>query len=88
MKYYITKYAVTDGIFVRDCEPPKDGREYIFPGGYDVFRVGKNAFTSQSDAIEVANKDRDKKIASLKKQIAKLEKMVFTVPDEADGDSA
>lgn len=87
MKYYITKYAMTDGISVIDCEPPNDGDDFIIKG-FSLYRIGRDAFTSPSDAIDAANKARTKKISSLKKQIAKLENLVFTIPDDADGGAA
>jgi hypothetical protein len=41
------------------------------------FVVGRDAFLELNDAIAAAYAARDKKIASLKKQIAKLEKLRF-----------
>lgn len=89
MKCFITKYTLTSGIIeVKDCEPqsyepssPSDSK-YVYGGsGFSrqQFVVGRDAFEHEADAIAAVNTAVTKKIASLKKQIAKLEKMTFEV---------
>ena len=85
MKVWITKYALTDGIIEAQqiSGSTYDGKEY-------AFFVGKNSqyiahfyipyeelFWDKNSAIVKAEEMRQKKIASLKKQIEKLEEMRF-----------
>lgn len=78
-KVYITKYALSTGIEKVDTELYKsliDNRYYIREG-CNCYFIGIDAFTIESQSIEKAEKMRVKKIASLKKQIEKLEKLNF-----------
>ena len=81
MRVYITKYALTQGILVkkvRDCGngmvevPTECCRCYHRP----------NWWTTPEEALARAKIMRTKKIASLRKQLAKLEAMTFQVPNE------
>ncbi|WP_065091521.1 hypothetical protein [Rhizobium leucaenae] len=78
MKYYATKYCLSDGeIDEKECEGDDD---YVYwRSGHNSiqYRVGRDAFVDHSDAAKAASAVRDKKVASLRKQIAKLEKMTF-----------
>lgn len=75
---YVTKYALTDGILPVEA---------IFNGRYLKFRMRPTAPTqcigpsdyalTKSLAIGQAEKKRHKKIESLRKQIAKLERLNF-----------
>ena len=82
---YITKHALTGGIEkleVRDCfdiSPTMVARDGHFTGHYH----GGDWHRDYADALVKAESMRVKKIASLKKQIAKLEKMTFVEPQEA-----
>ena len=79
MKVWITKYALTDGIIEADAEI----------GGFDTITAtwdnetrcdnfkGEEWWSTKKNAIEKAEEMRQKKIASLKKQIEKLERMRF-----------
>jgi hypothetical protein len=88
MEVWITKYALTGGIIKKseghvnyDIDP--SGNFISVPwendlNGSEYFH--KNEwFFSPSAAVAKAEDMRDKKIASLRKQIAKLEKMIFLV---------
>jgi hypothetical protein len=78
--YFVTKYALTDGIQSLEMEVPNDGEIYVYdrrPGSWRQFTLGRNCFTDSASATVAASKQRDKKIASLKKQIAKLENLSF-----------
>lgn len=78
MKFFITKYALSSGITAAECEVI--GRyAYTVERYRQQFIVGRDAFEHEADAIAAANAARTKKITSLKKQIAKLEKMTFEV---------
>ena len=92
MKVYITKYALTDGIY--ECETD-DNRNFLssYTDGSDEtksvwiprFRGSlftKSEWSGSADlAIKRAEKMRDDKIVALKKQIEKLSKMKFVESD-------
>lgn len=83
---YVIKYALTDGIRkLSGCEI--DGSGYAHRRGHFTGDwTERNHLYSYSDyrltkgeALQAAVEKRDRKIASLKKQIKKLEAMVFEV---------
>ena len=78
MNVWITKYALTAGITKHDAKIKDD---YAFPGApfmsYVGFRLGKDAHDTEEGATRAAEELRINKIAALKKQIAKLERMRF-----------
>ncbi len=79
MEVWVTKYALTDGISkMREPELVQD--KYYRDRAVrhiTLMGIGKDAFTSESEAKADAEKRRKAKIASLKRQIAKLEAMKF-----------
>jgi hypothetical protein len=81
LKVFITKYALTDGIQERDGVLDEDGKYFSVQsrqfGWSDALPKDKDAFDSKDKAIANANKRRDKKIVSLKKQIEKLQQLRF-----------
>lgn len=89
-KYYITTYALTQGIRHVDVDLDHWDQSFVHEriGGYcrATYKIGTDAFTSRDEAIANAEARRLKKIASLKKQIAKLEAMTFDPPPEAASD--
>lgn len=82
MKVFITKYALTQGILEREAEKATENEtitvverenKYSFMTYYH-----KNEwFDNLTDASLHAEEMRKKKIESVKKQLAKLEKMKF-----------
>lgn len=78
MKAYISKYALTKGIFEVEAEECGDITIYILQG-YIIggYFHGIGWHTTRAEAIKRAEEMRLKKIESLKKQIAKLEKKRF-----------
>lgn len=78
VKMWISKYALTAG--VQDKEGELSG-EFFYPQGegFNAYRVGRDAHPTIEEAAKTAEQARLKKIASLKKQIHKLEKLNFTV---------
>ncbi len=80
-KYWITKYALSgDGIIQRDGERRESGYISIKlteRHWHQSFKLGSDVFETEGEAKIDADKKRLKKIASLKKQIAKLEAMKF-----------
>ena len=85
MKIWISKYALTGGVTEHECHAyAKDvdfgNNVYVYPGkpnSFTGFLLGRDAHTTQAAAFSAAEAQRKKKLASLHKQIAKLEKMVF-----------
>lgn len=78
MKVWITKYALTSGILEREAEVCTDSTISVKGTGYcTVCFHGNEWHKSRESAIAKAEEMRKKKIASLKKQIEKLEKMEF-----------
>lgn len=78
VKVWLSKYALTANI--QECEAEIiDGAAY--PGhpfmSFVGFQLGKHAHLSREEAVAAAELARKKKIAALKKQIAKLESLTF-----------
>ncbi len=85
MKAYITKYALTEGIVVRDGEVVGATSELLTwksEKGWNQFAYGKEWHETPNIALADAEARRVRKIASLKKQLARLEKLTFTIPEE------
>lgn len=83
-KVFITKYALTQGILEKEADitvyqsPIEKPQEQAHvKGDWSGYPIGKEAFYTLEEAIKKAEDMRQKKIASLKKQIAKLEKLSF-----------
>ena len=80
MKVWITKYALTDGIIENDAEVCIDtdatGNMIVCDRVY-FHGEGREWHRTKESAIQKAEEMRQKKIASLKKQIEKLEGMKF-----------
>ena len=78
MKVFITRYALTKGIIeTDDAEGCFDiSPEMISSKKYGCFH-GDDWHKTKEEAIAFAEKMRVKKIESLKKQIAKMEKLKF-----------
>ena len=85
MKAWITKYALTQGIIgveiIDNClsADPTGNMIKIRDGNINTYYHGKGNewHETKESAIKKAEEMRQKKIASLKKQIEKLERMKF-----------
>jgi hypothetical protein len=79
MKVWITKYALTMGISERVARICSDiNPDMISCGGLDLFHgEGREWHRTKEAATARAEEMRKAKIASLKKQIARLEKLTF-----------
>ena len=80
--YYLSKYALSNKgritTFVTNDTPGKHG--FVMPeGSLQFLKVGRDAHRTAEAAIAAAETARTKKIASLRKQVAALEKMKFAV---------
>lgn len=82
-KVFITKYALTQGIIEKETEitiyksPIEEPIECACIEEWPGYTIGKEAFYTLEEAVKKAEEMRKKKIASLRKQIEKLEKMDF-----------
>lgn len=78
IKVWVSKYAVTIG-HIRQIEAWDDGDGFVVERGryHNRFKLGHDAHLTRAAAVDAAKKARVKKIASLKAQIAKLEKLSF-----------
>ena len=76
--YWLAKYALNGGVkeIVHTGRASAGG--HIYPQGTrHSYKIGKDVFESRGAAVAAAETMRLKKIASLKKQLAKLEKLKF-----------
>lgn len=82
---YVTQYALSAGIrCVEIIREDDDGYANVkWPGGLNGSALfNRNQWSSSAeDAVKRANAMRVAKIASLQKQITKLEKLTFKLPE-------
>lgn len=79
-KVFITKYALTKGIIEKeaDIHSFRDGSKFAYVRGEFIgYKMTVDAFYDYESAIQRAEEMRKKRIASLKRQIEKLEKLSF-----------
>ena len=79
---YITKYALTTGIYSAQGEVCYDINSEVFSERKNcgsLYYHGNEWHRTKEDAIMRAEEMLDRKIKSLEKQIAKLKKMTFVV---------
>jgi hypothetical protein len=83
MKIYVINFALTSGIMCVDAEPCSDISPELMQYGRHGFahKYGRDWVKTREEAISAAEKMRDKKIASLEKQIEKLRAMTFEVEE-------
>lgn len=82
--YFEVKYYSSDGIIRFKEGDYKIEGKYLRPNGkwyLTSFSVGTDVFPTLEEALKDAEKRRQKKIASLKKQLKKLEEMEIKVVD-------
>lgn len=78
MIVFSTKCALSKGVEEYRCNPPQEGSEYVRPEGcFSSLRLGKDAHKTREEAVKAAEKMRVKKIASLRKQIERLDSLTF-----------
>lgn len=86
VKAYIIKYALTSGIFLADVEANTlDAGAYVYRKesiGFSSYKLGRDAFLDKDEAIAAAKKLRDRKVASVERQLANLKKMEFLKYDD------
>lgn len=81
-RVWITKYALSGGIFCVDAEIRHDISSDMVTWGerHAQHAHGKEWHRTEGEARARAEKMRKDRIASLNKSIAKLEKLVFSAP--------
>lgn len=79
MKVFITKYALTQGIYEVEVKETANPDMVVEANNSLAYYHGKGKewHLKKEDAIQKAEEMRSKKIKSLKKQIEKIEKMKF-----------
>ena len=80
---WVTKYALSDGVRRAEVEVVGDGMvKHRVPGAFDTYLHGEGREWHREwvSAVAKARAMRDSKIASLKKQLAKLQALDW--PDE------
>jgi len=76
---WVTKYALSGGIAKKEGDRSRSDSEYFrVEGEYNLYRIGRDCFQTRAAAEVRAEAMRKDRIESLKKQIAKLEKLSFT----------
>lgn len=76
--YYLSKYALSGGIKELEGEVLEfNGRQFVEYGRFNSYALGTEIHETRAEAVMAAEAMRVKKIASLRKQIAKLEAMKF-----------
>lgn len=82
--YFETKYYSTNGVIrFKEGDYSIEGN-YLNPNGKwgnSSFRIGTDVFPTLEEALKDAEKRRQKRIASLKKQLKQLEEMEIKVVD-------
>jgi hypothetical protein len=78
--FYVSKYAMTDGIQRREMEATSCGQ--YAKGRYDFLKIGKDCHRTFGAALNAAVERKQKRIASLKKQLKAAEAMTFAEPAE------
>ncbi len=88
MKFWVTKYALTQGIIeVEAEEPPEKSPDMLvvrpgadsemFSFSFTQYLHGSEWHRTREDAVKEAESMRVKKIASLEKSILKIKKLKF-----------
>ena len=76
MKVWITKYALTQGVYRCDVETFDDSPRMV-KDAVSMYYHGNDWHETSDEAVAKAEKMRAAKIASLEKQIAKLRRLDF-----------
>ena len=76
---YLVKYALTGGIEEVELAATRGDGEYvrIKERSHGIYKLGRDVCETKEEAISIADAMRLKKVASLKKSLAKYEKLRF-----------
>lgn len=75
---FVSKYSSNGLITKEEVWDDQDGHVRR-RGSYQSLLLGRDAHYTEADAMQAAARMRDKRLASLRKQVAKLEAMTFKV---------
>jgi hypothetical protein len=78
--FWLTKYALSTGIekvTTSGANTEKGSHVRVSGRAWGLYKVGTDLQSTREEAVAVAEQMRQKKVASVKKQLAKLEKMNF-----------
>lgn len=78
--FYVTKYALTKGIKCEALRVSASDELACGDSWSSAYRIGRDCFDSWEEAHKDAEKRRKKQIASLRKQIKKLQAKTFEEP--------
>lgn len=80
-KIYVTKYALTTGVFSTDAEIKPDGKSATFRDemNHHWFVYGKDFWLTPEEAIADCERRRTVKLESLEKQKRKIEQLNFNL---------
>ncbi|MEQ9830583.1 hypothetical protein [Pectobacterium versatile] len=81
-KIYVTKYALTSGVFAIDADIDGNMAIYISTGSYLRHVHGDEFHLTPDDALADCERRRKAKIESLDKQRKKIEAMQFEIRGE------
>lgn len=79
-KVWLAKYALSEGVCEEVVRGGSSREKWITIESrttWALYKLGRDVFTNREDAVVAADVLRHKKLASLRKSIAKLEKMEF-----------
>lgn len=83
IKVWISKYALTQGVFAVDAEIVDDEMISYPQGDFCNYAHGNDWHRTQEAAVARAEEMRQAKIASLQKSIRKLESLRFVVQNDS-----
>ena len=78
--FYLIRYALSEGVIaeVRGYEGSYESKGWVgVNNNWTSFKLGRDIFRDRNDAVAQVEVMRKKRIASLQKQIQKLEAMEF-----------
>ena len=82
MKFFLSKYALTGGIKEAEGKAVKESTgDTVYAKldeDYSLFTIGKYAHETREAAVDAAEFLRARKLASLRRQIAKIEELDFS----------
>lgn len=74
---YLTKYALTQGVQKHRVWLLVEDTYVRISGHSDIYKLGRDCAATHEQAIEIAEDMRQAKLASLRKSVAKYERLKF-----------
>ena len=79
-KVFVVKYCLSDGIYETEAEIDEDGK-YARPvnnPGFQLFKMGRDAVESRSEAVKLAKLAAVKRVGSLNRQLTSMRRLEKT----------